>query len=203
MKNLIIIGASAMGREAFSYARECGIKVKGFLDSRTGILDRFPGYARILSSVEAYEPAGDDVFVCAVGAPDVRLGYVAEIEAKGGRFVSLVHPSAFIGANVKIGSGSIICPHAVITNDVQLGEHVIVNVASSVSHDCSLGEGTTVSPGVTIAGRVSLGREVFVGVGAKILPDVRLGDGVFVAAGAVVTRSFEAGRVIGVPAVLK
>ena len=33
MKKLIIIGASAMGRETCVYAQDCGMKVKGFLDS--------------------------------------------------------------------------------------------------------------------------------------------------------------------------
>ena len=39
MSRLIIIGASAMGRETSAYAHECGMEVKGFLDSRTNILD--------------------------------------------------------------------------------------------------------------------------------------------------------------------
>ena len=39
MSRLVIIGASAMGRETSAYARECGMVVKGFLDSRTNILE--------------------------------------------------------------------------------------------------------------------------------------------------------------------
>ncbi len=203
MKRLVIIGASAMGREACAYARECGMDIKGFLDSRPRMLDEFSGYPPVLASVEEYTVAEDDVFVCAVGDPADKLRYVDAVAAKGGQFVSVVHPSAYIGMNVRLGDGCIICPHAVISNDSVLGCHVIVNVAASLNHDNRIGEGSTIGPGCRLAGRVAIGRGVFVGAGATLIPDVILGDGVFVAAGAVVTKSFAGGRLMGVPAALK
>lgn len=203
MKRLVIVGASAMGRETCAYARECGMDVKGFLDSRAGMLDGFGGYPPILASVEEYVVAEDDVFVCAVGDPTDKLRYVDAVAAKGGQFVSVVHPSAYIGMNVRLGDGCIICPHAVITNDCVLGDHVIVNVLASVNHDNRIGSGSTIGPGCRLAGRVAIGRGVFVGAGATLIPDIILGDGVFVAAGAVVTKSFAGGRLMGVPAALK
>ena len=63
MSQLVIIGASAMGRETCVYAQECGMVVKGFLDSRTNILDGQLGYAPILNSAEEYIPKHGDVFV--------------------------------------------------------------------------------------------------------------------------------------------
>ena len=200
---LVIIGASAMGREACAYARECGMDVKGFLDSRPGILDGFGGYPPIIAPVEEYEPEEGDEFVCAVGDPAPKQKYVEALAAKGARFVSVVHPSAYIGANVRIGEGCIVCPRSVVTNDSVLGRHVIVNVASSINHDNRIGDYTTVCPGVRLAGRVAVGCGVFLGTGALVIPDVRLGDGVFVAAGATVTKSFESGRLMGVPAVCR
>ena len=192
-----------MGRETCAYARECGMDVKGFLDSRVGLLDGLPGYPPILGPVDEYSVADDDLFVCAVGDPVEKLKYAAAVAAKGGTFVSVVHPSAYIGMNVRIGNGCIVCPGAVITNDSALDNHVIVNVAASVNHDNRVGEGTTIGPGCRLAGRVTIGRGVFIGAGVTLIPDVVLGDGVFVAAGAVVTRSFETGRLMGVPAVCK
>jgi len=203
MKRLVIIGASAMGRETFAYARECGMEVRGFLDSRGDLLKGFKDYPPILSSVEEYHVKGDDVFVCAVGDPAMKRQYADAITAKGGAFVSVVHPSAYVGMNVRLGEGCIICPHAVITNDSTLGRHVIVNVSASINHDNHIGDCSTICPGCRLAGRVSVGQSVFLGTGAIVIPDVRLGDNVFVAAGAVVARSFESGRLMGVPAVCK
>lgn len=203
MRRLVIIGASAMGRETCAYARECGMLVKGFLDSRVNILDERTGYAPVLNSAEAYTPEKSDVFVCAVGDPRAKRTYVQLLEARGAKFVSVIHPKAYIGANVKIGVGCIVAPNASITNDSIIGDHVIVNVNASVCHDNIVGDFTTICPGCCLAGRVTIGKDVFMGAGAVLIPDISLGDGMFVAAGATVVKSFSGGRVMGTPAKLK
>lgn len=203
MSELVIVGARAMGREACTYAQEAGFAVKGFLDSRADALLGLEGYPPILAAAEDYHVAPEDVFVCALGDPECKQRYVDVIMAKGGRFVSVVHPTAYIGHNVKIGNGSIVCPNATITNDTLLGEHVILNVGASINHDNRIGSFSTICPGCRLAGRVVVGKCVFIGTGALLIPDVTLGDNVYVAAGATVTRSFETGRLMGVPAIQK
>lgn len=202
-KNLVIIGARAMGREACNYARDCGFNVKGFLDSDSNILNGFEGYPSVIATVEEYYPSDDEVFICAIGDPCAKKHYVECMLNKGAKFVSIIHPSAYIGLNVIIGEGTIICANATLTCDIKLGRHVIVNVNSSISHDCVVGDFSSISPGCSIAGRVSLGENVFLGVGAKLMPDVSLGDDVVAGAGAVVTKSWKAGVLIGVPAGLR
>lgn len=201
--NLIIIGARAMGRETCTYAQEAGLTVKGFLDSKADALSGFVDYPPVLGAVDDYHIADGDVFVCALGDPEFKQRYVDVIVEKGGRFVSVIHPTAYVGYNVKIGDGSIICPNATITNDTILGEHVILNVGASINHDNRIGAFSTICPGCRLAGRVTIGKYVFVGTGALLIPDVSLGDNVYVAAGATVTRSFESGRLMGVPAIQK
>lgn len=201
MIKLVIIGARAMGRETYAYACESGIEVKGFLDSKTDALDGFDGYPPILDSVENYRPCEEDVFVVALGEPEYKVKYAQIVAEKGGRFASVVHPTAYVGKNVKIGAGCIICPNTTITNDTEVGSHVIINIGASVNHDNRIGNGSTICPGARLAGRVCIGKGVFVGTGAVIIPDVQLGDNVLVAAGATVTKSFEKGRLMGVPAV--
>jgi len=192
-----------MGRETYAYAVESGMSVKGFLDSDADALDGYPGYPPILCAVEDYVPAADDEFVCAIGDPEWKMKYVAEIAAKGGRFAKVIHPSSYIGHDVTIGDGCIVCPNCAITNDTVLGDHVIVNVGTSLNHDGRYGNGVTISPGCRVAGRCTVGERVFMGVGVTLIPDVVLGDGVYVAAGACVTKSFASGRIMGVPAILK
>lgn len=199
-EKLVIIGASAMGREAFAYARESGMTVKGFLDSRTEILGAKNDYPPILGSVEDYQFEASDVFVCAIGEPNVKRRYTKIVRERGGNFASIIHPAAYIGMNVKIGQGCIVAPQTAVSNDTTLGDHVIVNLNASISHDNYISTGCTICPGCHLAGWVSLGEDVFVGIGASIIPHVSLGTNVFVAAGAVVTKSFGSGRLLGVPA---
>lgn len=199
-KSLVIIGASAMGRETYAYAREAGIHVKGFLDSRTDILGNKMGYPPILGSAEEYRIEASDVFVCAVGDPSVKRHYAQIVIEKGGNFISIIHPTSYIGMNVKIGRGCIVAPQTSVSNDTTLGDHVIVNLNSSISHDNSISTGCTICPGCHLAGWVTLGEDVFVGIGASIIPHISLGKGVFVAAGALVTKSCDSGRLLGIPA---
>lgn len=200
MKRLVIIGASAFGREVCSYAEACGLRVKGFLDTRTEILEGFSGYPPLLAAPGAYRVADDDVFVSAMGDPGKKLEYAEMLGRRGARFATLVHPTAYVGRNVTLGEGCVICPRATLTNDIALARHVTVNVSAVVSHDNVVEEGVTISPGAQLAGRVRLGRRAFVGIGAVVMPDVTLGEDVVVAAGAVVTRSFAHGVLVGVPA---
>ena len=189
-----------MGRETCAYAQEAGFEVKGFVDEKVDALDGFCNYPPILGSVEEYEVCEGDVFVVALGEPDYKRKYAELIAAKGGTFVSVVHPSAYVGKNVKIGIGCIICPNSTITNDTVVGDHVIVNINASINHDNCIGDYATICPGSHLAGRVIIGRQVFIGTGASLVPDVTLGDDVYVAAGAVVTKSFSGGCLMGVPA---
>lgn len=204
MKSLVIVGASALGREYFSYVQDAmpSLSVKGFLDSRKGVLDDFPGYPPVLGPVEGYRISEEDVFLVAVGDPAARRRYVELIEAAGGEFLTLVHPTAVVGRNVRIGAGSVVRPYAVIGCDAKVGRHVIVGTQALVAHDCVMDDFTTISPGSHIAGRCHFHELTFVGIHGGSVPDVELGSEgpVFVAAGAMVTHSFGSGTLMGVPA---
>ena len=72
MKNLLIIGARGFGREIYNSALESigyndSFIVKGFLDDKVNALDGYDGYPPIVDSVEHYQLAKDDVFICALG----------------------------------------------------------------------------------------------------------------------------------------
>lgn len=201
MKRLIIIGARALGREAYNYAKDAGLPVAGFLDDKFNALEDFSGYPPILTSVENYQIKRDDLFVCAIGDSIRRCEYVNKIETKGGEFTSIIHPTAYIGHNVRIGEGSIICPYSVIDCDLYLGRHVIVNVHSYVPHDSRIEDFVTLSPNVHLGGRTVLRRKVFLGIGVVTIPDIEIGEESFVAAGATVAKSLpEHVLAAGVPA---
>lgn len=207
-RSLLIVGAGPMGRVAYSYAVDAfsySIEIKGFLDSRTNILDGFRGYPPIISAVEDYEPQKNDFFVIAVGDPKQKMTYAAKLAAKGAKFLSIVHPRAYIGQNVEIGDGTIVAPNASITNDVIIGNHVLIGLNSVVSHDCRIGDFVSISPGCHVTGGCKVSRGSFLGVHSAVIPNCEVGmeAEVYVAAGAVVTKSFESGRLMGIPAISK
>ena len=202
MKRLIIIGAGKFGRELATYAEESlpGLKIAGFLDSRLHVLDGYKGYPPIIGTVEDHVIGKNEVFVCGIGYAESRLAYAEIIEQRGGKFISVIHPRAYVGRNTILGDGCVIAPGAVVSVDCKIGRHVLVNVNAHIGHDCVIGDGSVFAP-LSCPGSLSkLGQRVFMGFGACMTPGHELGDEVYVAAGAVVTKSATSGVLIGVPA---
>lgn len=208
MKRLIIVGAGGFGREVYAWAMDHPDngelwEMYGFLDDNLAALDQFEEYPiSVLNKVADYQPQPKDLFLCAIGAPQIRFDVCEALIAKGAEFYTLVHPSVTIGGNVTLGQGTIICPHAVLTVDISLGEFVIVNCLSSIGHDVTIGDYVTLSGHCDVTGNTRIGEGTLLGSGARILPGKQVGSDALVGAGAVVIRSVSDGqKVFGNPAV--
>jgi len=207
MNHLIIIGARGAGREAFNCAPNCNgygteFDVKGFLDDKADALDGMPGYPPILSSVEAYTPLADDVFICALGDPHWRQVYADKIMKKGGRFISLIEKSASIGHNSVVGEGCIIHQMVSITTDVRVGNFAYIQGFSVVGHDAAIGNYCLLNSFSFMGGYSVLGDFAVLQTHATLLPHKRVGANAIVGAGSVAVRDVKAGTtVVGVPAV--
>ena len=208
MKNIVIIGAGYLAREVYGYVKHCSLqghswRLKGFLDDRPDVLAEFNYSSPILSGVEAYQPGDGDLFVCALGHPAHKEKYCRLIEAKDGKFATLIHPSAVVGDNVVIQEGALIGPLAVLTSDITIAKCGYIGPQCFVGHDNNIGPYSQLSGNVTLGGRVVIEDSVFVGLGATVLPGVKLGSKCHVGAGSVVLRSVRPrSKVFGNPAMV-
>jgi sugar O-acyltransferase (sialic acid O-acetyltransferase NeuD family) len=206
-QNLIILSAGEFGREVYTWARQAvgagaAFDIKGFLDDRIAILDSFPYSAPIHGSIETYEPQPNDLFLCAIGDPGEKKGYCGFIAAKGGKFATLIHPTAVIGQHVTIGDGSIICPLTQLSCDISVGKHVTFGTNSNMGHDTIIGDYSQISGSCEINGKAILEEGVFLGSHATILPGVQIGAYAYVGAGSVVLKNVKSRiKVFGNPAV--
>ncbi len=206
MKRLIIIGAGGFGREVSVAARNSvgfgtDFEIKGFLDARPDALDGFAGYPPIVGSPDTYEPQADDVFITALGDIAARRRCAAAIEARGGTFIPIVHETASLGRNVKVGAGSFIAQNSVLTVDVAVGRHVCISQNVTIGHDSRLDDFSHVYAQCALGGAVKVGAGAAIYPGARIVPRRTIGAGAVVGIGSVVLLNVPAGTtVFGNPA---
>jgi len=206
MRHLVIVGAGGYGREMYGAALGAvgfgtEFDVRGYLDGKSDALDGFAGYPSILGAPETYAPQPDDVFITALGSIESRRRCVAQVEARGGKFISVIHRSAFLGPNVVVGEGSFVAPNVVLTADVRVGRHVALFHNSSIGHDSVLEDFTHVYAQCSIGGSVRIEEGASVYPGSVVVPRRTIGANAVVGAGSTVILNVPPGvSVIGVPA---
>lgn len=207
VKRLIIIGAGGFGREVLAWARQCGEcgvewSPAGFIDDNLSALDGFETGVEILGSIADFQPGPDDVFICAIGTPAIKRIAVEKIASLGGVFINLLHPTAVIGERVQLGVGVILCPHAILTADIRIGDHSAFNLFTAIGHDVQVGSHCQLHSYSEATGGVILEDEVLLGTHSTVLQNKRVGEGAIVGAGSVVLQNVPAGTtVVGTPAV--
>ena len=143
-KNLIIIAAGGMGRTMYDLVRQSigygeTFVIKGFLDDNLNALDGFLGYPPIIGRISEYEPLEDDVFVCSIGGA-ARKKCMESIISRGGRFMTIIHKTARIGTNVRIGEGNVIAAYTSIGSEASVGNYNLIQSYTVIGHDVKIGD---------------------------------------------------------------
>ena len=206
MIDLVVVGAGGHGRELLDIVEamnEVGsrFRIRGVVDEvgdPEGLLKRrgipWLGDNAVLPTIEGLCAIG-------IGSGKAREKVAARLEEAGLEFVQLVHPTAVLGSDNRIGVGFVAAAQAQLTTNVEVGRHVHINVGATVSHDCRLGDYVTLSPGCHVSGNVTLEGGVTLGVGAVVRQGVVIGSEAIIGAGAVVVSDIPSGvTAIGIPA---
>ncbi|MCA9197182.1 MAG: acetyltransferase [Planctomycetales bacterium] len=137
----------------------------------------------------------------AVGNNRLRRKLIETTRMAGFEIISAISHRAYIADGVELGLGTLVMPGAIIGADSRIGDGTIVNTRASIDHDNVIGECCHIAPGSTLAGTVTLESEVFLGAGTTVIPERKIGHGAIVGAGSVVVRDIPAHAVAyGTPA---
>ena len=202
MKRLVIIGAGGHGKVAADIALLNGFKDICFVDDDTSLLGtRILGFP-VMGALDTVDvrSGSDDVFV-AIGNASVRKRVFSTLASQGIVPVTLCHPSVCIGADVRIGVGTLLAAGAIVNPGANVGKGCIVNTGATVDHDCFIGDFCHVSVGAHVAGTVVVGEDTWIGAGAVVSNNVDIVSGCMIGAGAVVVNDIAAaGTYVGIPA---
>lgn len=202
-KKIIIVGAGGLGREIYTWLNGCGktTQVLGFINDMPDALDGYDYPVKIIGDIQNHECINEAVYILAIMAPYGKAKVSALLKAKGCEFMTLIHPTAILGSNIKFGEGVVITPGCILTCDIEVGDFVFLNTQTTLGHDVKVGSYTSINGKVEISGFVEIGEGVTVGSRVVVLPRKRIASGATVGAGSVVVGNInQAITVFGNPA---
>jgi sugar O-acyltransferase (sialic acid O-acetyltransferase NeuD family) len=116
-------------------------------------------------------------------------------------FITIIHPTAIIGKNVIIGSGSLIMAGVVINSDAIIGEFCLLKMQSSLGHEGLMEKYSSLSFGVITGGNLKLGTFSKISFSTSVIENIKIGAHSFIGAGSLVLKNIPSFSVaFGVPA---
>lgn len=201
MKSIAIMGASGHCKVIAEIALEEGYDNIVFVDLNPTIdmLGEYP-VADEDTDLENFISEKYD-FIVGIGDAKIRRKLQEKLISKGANVVTLVHPSAVIAYDAKIGVGTVVMAGAVVNPGTTVGDGVIINTCASVDHDNMIGDYAHISVGAHTAGTVAIGDNTWIGIGAVVSNNLSICSNCTIGAGAVVVKNIiKEGTYVGVPA---
>jgi sugar O-acyltransferase (sialic acid O-acetyltransferase NeuD family) len=131
----------------------------------------------------------------------VRLRKIRSVNIPPGRYVSIVHPSAYVAPNVEIGYDTFVGFHVCIMANTRIGNHCSFRSSAHVGHDWVIDDGCFVGPNASLLGRGKLGEGVHISSNVSVKEGVKIGEYAIVGMGSVVTKDVPAYTIVmGAPA---
>lgn len=198
-QDVIMVGA---GGHALSLAEFAGDRIKGYLSEAPN--QQMPGeWLGEDKEADKYIDLGLPFHIAFIysGLPNMkkRKDLIEMYDSKGGKFASLISPSAIITPKSSIGEGCAVMTGAIV-NRTRLGMNVVINSGAIIEHDCEVGDNTFIGPGAVVGGFTKIGKNCFIGLGARVGNGLRIADDITVAMGAIVNRNLlEPGIYHGTP----
>lgn len=195
MKDIVIYGSGGMALETVQLIEDINAveptwNILGYIDDFRGDQgeknQQVNGYPILgtRSIVKDFDPSV--YWVIAVSNPKSRREIHDFLREYPIRYAILIHPTAKICKNAKIGQGSIVSCGCILSVNAELGSQVYLNMRTVVGHDSVIQDFSTCLIGSIVAGNVLIGEGVLLGSGCIIKEKVTIGENTKVSMGAAV-----------------
>ena len=206
MKNIVIIGAGGVGRETSLIIQQINElkstwNLIGFIDddvnSWGNVINGYP----VIGGMDSLEKLSLDTYVVvAIANYKVKKKIVNKINNRF-KFATIVHPRVWIHDYMTLGEGTIIYEGAILTTNIEVGNHVIISPKCGIGHDSIIQHYVSLLWNVNVSGNDIIEEGVMMGSGSTVIQGKRIGKGSTIGAGAVVIDNIDSySTVVGVPA---
>jgi sugar O-acyltransferase (sialic acid O-acetyltransferase NeuD family) len=125
-----------------------------------------------------------------------RLHVFEQLQALGFEFPPVAHPTAYVEPSATLAPGCQLLAFAYVGSDCRVGFGSLINAHTILSHDVVLGQIVNLSPGAMLAGAVEIGDYSQVGMGVTINLHNKVGSRCRIGNGATVKSDVPDGTVI-------
>jgi sugar O-acyltransferase (sialic acid O-acetyltransferase NeuD family) len=203
IEDLVIVGAGGGAGDVVWLVNDVnGVaprwRLRGILDDDPAKLGVSIAGVRVMGSI-AMASGLDARFVVCIAhyrRPRTRSDVVARMGLPNDRFVTLVHPSAAVSPEARLGAGCLVFHSVLLNHRAVVGDHVVLSAASIVSHGAIVEDFATMALGAALCGGSRLARAAYAGARCVIRDGVTVGAGAVVGIGAVVVRDVQPGSVV-------
>ena len=206
MKNIVIIGAGGVGRETSLIIQQINEleptwNLIGFIDDNKNNWGKVINGYSVIGGIDSLEFLTPDTYVLiAIANYEVKKKIVNKINNKL-KFATIIHPKVWVHDYMTIGEGTIIYEGAILTSNIEIGNHVIISPKCGVGHDSIIKDYVSLLWNVNVSGNDIIEEGVMMGSGSTVIQGKKIGKGSNIGAGAVVIEDVDSfSTAIGVPA---
>ncbi|TKG95633.1 acetyltransferase [Puteibacter caeruleilacunae] len=202
-KKVIIIGAGGHAAELDEYIQiinhkgeEPEIEVLGLIDDNSENYDRYSFSAPLLGEIKKHKVRTDCYYLMGIANLEYRAMFVWSFLEQGAKFMSLIHPTAYVSPSATIAEGVVIGPNVNVGPNVKVGEYTLLNSRCSIGHDTVIGTCNFICPNVCFSGFTTIGDGNMFGINSATLPGITIGSDNKIAAGMVVDKNIKDNAVV-------
>lgn len=195
-KKIILIGAGGHGLVVAEIAKLNGYKEIFFLDDNIYKKYDYP----IIGKIAEYKNFENYDFFVSIGNNQIRKKLLNRLIEGKQNIPILIHPSAILSSNVKIGLGTVIMPGTIINCNSQIGTGVIINTGVTIDHENIINDFVHISPGCHLSGQVTVKEGSWLGTGCNVINNITICEKSTIGAGSTIIHDIlSPGIYIGTP----
>jgi sugar O-acyltransferase (sialic acid O-acetyltransferase NeuD family) len=123
-----------------------------------------------------------------IGFQKERITLIESLNIPDERYVTFVHPSAYVAPNVKLGVGCIVMPNVSISPGVTIGKNCRIMINAVIGHNNTIGDYCFFAAASCTGAYLTIGDGVFISLNATIREFLTLGNYSTIGMGAVQTK---------------